>query len=59
MTATSMSLGEARKLLGKETSDKLSDEELEQLVWNLETLARETIKAIVNGEFKVSSKKSS
>lgn len=52
MTTTSISLNEARKILGKETSDKLSDEELQQLIWNLEALARETIKAIKSGEMK-------
>lgn len=45
-----ISLNEARKILGKEVSDNLSDEELRQLIWNLEALARETIKAIMNGE---------
>lgn len=56
MTTTSMSLNEAREILGKEMSDKLSDEELQQLIWNLEALARETIKAIVKGELKIPGK---
>jgi hypothetical protein len=50
---TSMSLDEARELLGEEESAELDDEQLQQLIWNLEAIARMTIKAIVNGEFKI------
>ena len=47
-----MSLEEARKILGKEESAELSDEQLQKLIYDLEAIARETIKAILNGEFK-------
>ena len=39
-----ISLKEARKILGKETSDKLSDEELEKLIDDLDVLARAALK---------------
>lgn len=45
---TTMSLDEARKILGKD-GDELSDEELEQTIITLEALARETIQATING----------
>lgn len=48
----SMSLEEARKILGKEESTELSDEQLQKLIYDLEAIAREAIKAIQNGEFK-------
>lgn len=52
---TSMTLERARELLGEELSAKLSDEELQQLIWDLEVLASMTIKAMMNGEFKMDS----
>lgn len=39
-----ISLEEARKILGKELSDKLSDEELEKLIDDLDVLARAALK---------------
>ena len=48
----SISLEEARKRLGEEESAELSDEQLQKLIYDLEAIARETIKAIHNGEFK-------
>jgi len=48
-----ISLKEARKLLGKEMSDKLSDEELEKAILDLEELARLTIRGIMDGTLKV------
>lgn len=39
-----ISLKEARKILGKEMGDKLSDEELEKLIDDLDVLARAALK---------------
>jgi len=39
-----ISLKEARKILGKEASDKLSDEELERVIDDLDYLARAALK---------------
>lgn len=44
-----ISLKEARKLLGKEISEKLFDEELEKLIIDLDELARLTIRGIMDG----------
>ena len=48
-----MTLERARELLGEEESAKFADEELQQLIWDLEAIARMTIKAIIRGEFKM------
>ena len=48
----SMTIKEARKILGKEESIKLTDEQLQKLISDLEILASMTIKAIMNGELK-------
>jgi hypothetical protein len=50
---SSMSINEARKILGEEESAKLSDEQLQDLIWKLESLASMTIKAIMNGDMKI------
>lgn len=50
----SMSLKEARELLGEEESAELDDEQLQKLIWDLEAIASMTIKAIINGEMKIS-----
>ena len=47
-----ITIKEARKILGKEVSDKLSDEELQQTISDLEAIARMTLKSIQNGEIK-------
>ena len=39
-----VSVKEARRILGKEMSDKLSDEELEKLIDDLDVLARAALK---------------
>lgn len=48
-----ISLEEARKLLSKEMSEKLSDDELEKLIIDLDELAKLTIRAIMDGSLKV------
>lgn len=45
-----MTIGEARKILGEDGGD-LSDRELQYTIVILEDLARETIRAIMRGEF--------
>jgi len=47
-----MSVEEAREILGEEYN-KLSDEEIERIVSDLEVIASLTIKAIVKGEFRI------
>jgi len=47
-----MTVEEAREILGEEESSKLTDEELEKLIWDLDMLAGMTIKAIMNSEMK-------
>ena len=54
---TTMSLDEARKILGKD-GDELSDEQLENMIFTLEMLARETIQAIISGKIELPSNKS-
>lgn len=54
-----ISLKEARKLLGKELSEKLSDEELEKLIIDLDELARLTIRGIMDGSLKIPENKKS
>lgn len=49
---TTMSLEEARKILGKD-GDKLSDEQLENTIFTLEMLARETIQATLSGKMEL------
>ena len=48
-----MALKEARKILGKVESDKLTDEQLEKLICDLDIIAGMTIKALLNGEMKI------
>lgn len=54
---TTMSLDEARKILGKD-GDESSDEQLENMIFTLEMLARETIQAIISGKIELPSNKS-
>lgn len=49
---SSMSLDEAHKILGEDMSAEFEDEQLQKLIWDLEAIARMTLKAIANGEFK-------
>lgn len=49
----SVTIEEARELLGAEESAKLSDEQLQKLIWDLEAIARETLRAIRQGKFKI------
>lgn len=51
---TTMSLEEARKILGKD-GDELSDEQLENTIFTLEMLARETIQATLSGKMELPS----
>lgn len=46
-----MSVPEARKILGKKISDKMSDEEIEKLIVDLDEIARLTLKSIREGAF--------
>lgn len=48
-----VSIPEARKILGKKISGKLSDEEVEKLIIDLDELARMTLKAIREGTLKI------
>ena len=49
-----MTIDEARKILGDEKSAEFTDDELQQLIWDLTAIARETLKSIASGEFRVS-----
>lgn len=53
-----ISISEARKILGKKISDKMSDEEIEKLVLDLDEIARLTLKGIREGTIKVPPKDS-
>lgn len=44
-----ISVKEARKILGKKISDKMSDEEVERLIIDLDEIARFTIRGILDG----------
>ena len=46
-----MSLEEARNILGQDETAEFSDEQLQKLIYDLEAIARETIKAILYGDF--------
>lgn len=46
-----ISLKEARKILGKEMSGKLSDDELEKLINDLSFLAKESLKMAVEKRY--------
>ena len=48
----SMSLDEARKILGEEMSTQFSDDHPQKVIWDLEYIARETLESIANGSFK-------
>lgn len=48
-----ISLKEARKLLGKEMSDKFSDLEVEKLIDDLNGLARAYIDSVKKGEIEI------
>lgn len=48
-----MTLERARELLGEEESARFTDEELQQFIWDLEAIARMTIKALIRGEMKI------
>ena len=50
---SSVTIEEARKILGAKESSELSDEELQHLICDLEIIARETLKAIKEGKFKL------
>jgi hypothetical protein len=51
-----MTVEEAREILGEEESSKLNDEQLQKLIWDLEAIAKMTIKAIMNGEMTIPDK---
>lgn len=51
-----ISILEARKILGEKISDKLSDEEIEKLTFDLEFLARYTVRGIRDGTLKIPDK---
>lgn len=45
-----MSISEARKILEEEMNARLSDEELEQLIWYLEAIAKTVIKDFIEAK---------
>lgn len=47
-----MKADEARVILGDEASAELTDEQLQQLIWDLEVIARDTLRAIREAKFK-------
>lgn len=49
----SMTIEEAREILGPQESAELTDEQLKRLIIDLEIIARETLKAIKEGKFKL------
>lgn len=48
-----MTIDEAREILGEEMSANFTDEQLQEVIWNLTAIARETIKSMANGEFQI------
>jgi hypothetical protein len=49
----SLTIKEARVILGGDKSAKLFDEQLQQLIWDLEVIAKESLKAIREGRYRL------
>ena len=51
-----ISIAEARKILGRKISDKMSDDEIEKLIVYLDEIARLTLKGMREGTLKIPEK---